>query len=360
MWRLLLLPAVLLVSGCFGTPGTAPIPRVVVAPTGQATAAQLAAQDAQIASLKGEVATLRDLAQRASGAVFGATDANTHNPAGLPKEATAAQLDEATSALPNSTAEQKLEKANQNARILAGELVAVKAEMGQAISENQALKVSLAATEQKNIQLEKDLAAAAAAGAVERAGAAAALQKQFDAMSAKIGAAQAETLRVRDEERKAMLRKLGFVLLGLGTLFTLAGALQAYAIVQTGDLTIKGFLKPLVWAGAAAFSFGCYWTMNQPWFKWVVIIGGSLGVIAGVLFFYSEWQSAKEVKAGKERASEADEAEGTLKHIITVADSLPETASLADYKTVLAKRMSDPHKALIHELRAETKRLATP
>jgi len=333
-----------------------PAPRVVVAATGKATATQLAAQQAAIDALKEEKAKAAELAQRAAGGVYGGAEANTHNPDGLPKEAVAAQLAEAASALPEPTAEQKLEKANQNARILAGELAAVKVEMGQTISENQALKTSLSAAEQRAVTAEKDAGAAKAAAEKERAEAAGKLQRQFDDMSARIAAEQRKVQEAADAAKKAALQRLGWVLLGLGALFTLVGAFQAYATVQAGDLTPKGFLKPLVWAGAAAFCFACFWTVNQPWFKWLVIGGGSASILGGGLFLYAEWQEAKDRRAGKARAVEADEAEETLKHMIAVGDALPETTTLKDYLEALGRRMSDPHKALLHELRGETKR----
>ena len=61
----------------------------------------------------------------AAGAVYGGQNANVHNPEGLPKEAVATNLEEAASALPAPTAEQKLQREKDNARILAGELAAI-------------------------------------------------------------------------------------------------------------------------------------------------------------------------------------------------------------------------------------------
>jgi uncharacterized membrane protein/regulator of replication initiation timing len=318
----------LLLSGC----PTVPAAHVVVAPTGDATAAQLAAQQATIDELKTETATAKELAQRASGGVEGARDANTHNPDGLPKEAVAAQLAEAASALPEPTAEQKLEKANQNARILAGELASVKAEMGQAMSENQALRASLAAVEQRAIEAEKTALASKATAEKERAEAAAKLQRQFDAMTKQIQAAQ-------DEAGKAANTRLGWVLLGLGAALTLAGAGIAF------------ITKGLEWqraAIAAAFGgacFGLYWTMNQWWFKWLVIVTVACAVAAAIWWLVKMGRSAQ-------RSKEADEAEDTLKKIIPVLDATP----LPEITGKLSVAMNDNHKALVHELRAETKR----
>jgi len=352
--RLALAICLLALAGC-NTPSK-PAPHVVVTPTGPQTDAQLAAFRQQIEILTVQVQTFRDMAERASAAVYGVQNANPYNAPGFARDAVDAQAAEAASALPAPTAEAKLEKERQNAAILAGDLARVKTEMGQTMTENQALRASLATQEQAAAAAEKKLIEASAAAQRERDGAAAAIQKQFNEMTAQIQAEQRRVEQARDEQRKSMLAKLGYVLLGLGALFVLVGAFQTYATVQAGDLTPKGFLKPLVWAGSAAFCFTCYWTINQPWFKWLVIIGSGLIVVAIGLFLYSEWREAKERKAGKVRSQEADEAEQTLHQMISVIDQLPETATLADLQEALRKKMNDPNKALVLELKAETKR----
>jgi hypothetical protein len=325
--------------------GTAPAPRVVVAPTGTATAGQLAAQQAAIDALKTEAATARELAQRAAGGVYGGLEANGHNPDGLPKEAVAAQLAEASSALPEPTAEQKLAKAGQNARMLAGELATVKAEMGQQISENQALRATLAAAEQRAAAAEAEALALKAAGEKERAEAAARLQRQFDDFTRRIESEQRKAAEAADAARKAAIQRLGYVLLGLGAILTLAGAAIAFVT------------KGLEWQRAAiagafgALCFGLYWTMNQPWFKWAVIGTLVCGVAAGV------WWLAQERKTTI-RQKEADEAEDTLKRIIAAVDALGEGATVKDVRAAIGNDMGDNNKALIHELRAETKRNA--
>lgn len=334
-------------TGC-KTTGT-PAPRVVVTPTGPATVAEIAGLKEQIAELRASFETQRDLAQIAAGAVYGASEANAGNPLGLPREATAAQLEEAARALPAPTDAQKLEKANQNARILAGELVAVKAEMGQKASQIDALQASLSASEKRAADAEAAQARLEAAGVKERAEAAAKLQAQFDDFTRRINAAHAETARVRNEERKSMLRKLGYVLLGLGTALTLAGAGIAFVT------------KGLEWqraAIAAAFGglfFAMYWTMNQPWFKWLVIGVVVCAVGAAIWWLVKERQTAI-------RTTEADEAEDTLKRIIAAVDELGETATVAEVRATIGRSMNDNNKALVHELRAESKRAvaATP
>lgn len=320
-----------------------PAPRVVVAPTGTATAGQLAAQQATIDALKAETATAKELAQRASGGVYGGTEANAHNPDGLPKEAVAAQLAEAASALPEPTAEQKLEKAAQNARMLAGELATVKAEMGQQISENQALRATLAAAEQRATAAEAEAVAMKAAGEKERAEAAARLQRQFDDFTRRIETEQRKAAEAADAARKAALQRLGYVLLGMGTILTLAGA--AIAFVTKG----LEWQRAAIAAAFGALCFGLYWTMNQPWFKWAVIGTLACGVGAGIWWLVQERKTTI-------RQREADEAEDTLKRIIGAVDKLGDGATVSAVREAMSVGMNDNHKALIHELRAETKR----
>ncbi len=345
-------------AGCKSRDTGPAVPHVVT-PTGPATAAQISALTKENAELKAQIDDRAKLSQSAAGAVYGAQHANQGNPDGLPKEAVASNLEEAASALPDVPAEEKLRRERDNARMLAGELAAVKAERGQAISENQALKAKVAISETRIAELEKEVASTKAAAEKERAEAATRLQRTIDGLTEKINTANARANEAEDKARKAALQKLGWVLLGLGALFTIIAAFQSYAVVQTGLLSPSNFLKPLVWAGAAAFCFACYWTLNQPWFKWLVIGGAALSVAAIGLFLYAEWREAKERRAGKVRASEADEAEDTLKHIIRAVDSMRDGAPLSELKSRLKDKMSDAHKALVHELRAEDKRLKT-
>lgn len=353
----ILLPLLCLaLSGCTLLP--VPSTPAVVAPTGTATAAQLAALSKQNDELKGQIADQNRLATNAAGAVYGAKNANQANPEGLPKEAVSSNLEEAESALPSVSAEEKLRRERDNARILAGELATVKAERGQAISENQQLRAKVSAAETRLAELEREVAKTKAAGEKERAEAAAKLQRAFDEMEKRVAAADQRAADAVDEVKKSALQRLGYVLLGLGVLFTLIGAFQTYAIVQTGLLSPGNFLKPLVWAGSAGFCFACYWTLNQPWFKWLVFGGAGAGAIAVGLFLYAEWAEAKKRREGLVRSAEADEAESALLRIINVVDGLSEDTSLAEMKKKLSNRMDDAHKALVHELRAEAKRTA--
>jgi len=345
MKTITLLLVLCLCSGCF-TDGSKPAPQVVVAPTGPATTAQLAALNEQIAELRQAFTVRDDLDQIAAAAVWAATNANESNPMGLPREATAAQLEEAAKALPTVSDARKAEKLAQNARILAGELAAVKAEMGQKANEIAALQAQKAESDRRVAELASQLAAVTAVAEKERAEAGERLQKQFNDMTRRITAAQEETNRVRDAERKSMLRKLGYVLLGLGAALTLAGAGIAFVT------------KGLEWQRAAiaatfgGFCFALYWTMNQPWFKWLVVAVAACAVGAAIWWLFKERQNAV-------RSTEADEAEDTLKRIISAVDKLGDGATVAQVRAAMGTAMNDNNKALVHELRAEAKRETT-
>ncbi len=119
-----------------------------------------------------------------------------------------------------------------------------------------------------------------------------------------------------------------------------------------GDV-LRAVTVAAVWGGAAIFCITCAWTINQWWFKWVLISGASLGLVAGVLYVWAEVQSSKKVKG---RIKEADEAEDTLKRVMQVVEStVPATDTLF---TNLKEKLSDNHKALINELKAEGQRAA--
>jgi hypothetical protein len=324
-----------LLGGCKTTDKAGP--RVVVAPTGPATRAELDSLNEQIAEMRKSFQAQRDLAQLAAGAVYGAIEANLQNPMGLPREATAAQLEEAARALPAPTDAQRLEKAEQNARILAGELVAVKAEMGQKSSQIDALQASLSASQAREAELARETARLTAAAVREREAAAAKFQAEIDAERARTAAAH-------DQAKKEALQLLGKVLLGLGAALMLAGV--GIAFVSKG----VEWERALIAAGGGASFFACYWTLNQPWFKWVVIGTIASGLGAGV------WWLIRERKVTV-RQKEADEAEDTLKRIIGAVDQLGDTATVAQIRQAMSAGMNDNHKALVHELRAETKRV---
>jgi len=237
----------LLLTGCPSV--TTPPPHVVVAPTGTATAAEIADLKARNEKLKQIAGDQQDLAQNASGAVFGAQDANKLNPTGLPKEAVIAQLAEASSALPPPTPEQKLAKERDNARIMAGELLTVKAEMGLKVTENEKLKAGNDGLLKRAIGAEADAAAAklAQAGAEERAGAAAKLQKQFDELAARLTAKDKEITDLKGAWTRNTQLWAARALVAAGILIVIAGAAIVWisglsAIGKAGGIALSGLM----------------------------------------------------------------------------------------------------------------------
>lgn len=332
-----------------------PAPVVVVTPTGAATDAQIAAFKSQIEVLTVQVQTFGDMAERASAAVYGVQNANPFNAPGFARDAVDAQAAEAASALPAPTAEAKLSKERQNAAILAGDLAKVKAEMGQTMTENQALRASLATTEAKAAEAAKKLADATKAAESERAGAAAAIQKQFNEMTARIQSEQKKVERARDEQRKAMLTKLGYALLGLGVAGFLVGGATLY--FSKGAEWQRAAIAGLV--GSCAFTL--YWALFQSWFKYLIWGCAAIVTAAVVWLLYREAAQAKERRELKQRSVEADEAEDTLNRTIRTIDSAPPDApikALTEKNGLLSSAFDAPNKALIHELKAEEKRTA--
>lgn len=350
MKRLLLL-CVLLLAGCESPPK--PVPHVVVTPTGPQTDAQLAAFRQQIEILTVQVQTFRDMADRASAAVYGVQNANPYNAPGLARDAVDAQAAEAASALPVPSAEEKLKKERQNAAILAGDLARVKAEMGQTMSENQDLRASLASTEAQAAEAAKKLADATKAAEIERNNAQATIQKQFNEMTARIQAEQRKVQEARDEERKSMMRYLAWALLGLGAIGVLVAGATLY--LSKGAEWQRAAIAGLV--GGCAFIL--YWTLNQIWFAYLVWACAAAIVIAVIWFLWRESAQTKEREALKLRAAEADEAEDTLLRTMKTIDEAPPEASikaLTEKNGLLSSAFDAPNKALIHELKAEVKR----
>lgn len=336
-----------LLAGCnLFAPAPEKPPVAVVAPTGPATSAQIIALEEQLA-------TSKSLLQRASGAVWGAQDANVHNPAGLPKAAVEAQLLEAAAALPEPSAEDKLEKANQNARILAGQLEQVKAEMGQKISENEALRASLDAKA-------KELISLTAAAEKERAEAAKKLQEQFDVFTKKIIAADAAAQKAADDARNQVMRDqvawlnraaaacgaLLILVVGLASVFGGIGALRSVA-----PFAALLFIATLTCAGLAQ-------VIGAWWFKWAIL--GSTLLSLGVAGW---WAYAKHRQGVLKEAAEAKAAklQGVAKNVIPVLDRAYEEAT-QDVKELLDRTIFQPlsaqmdkaEKAAVHEIRATT------
>lgn len=156
-----------------------------------------------------------------------------------------------------------------------------------------------------------------------------------------------------EKERQSFLKLIGKILIGLGVVLTLIGVFVVYSGVQSGD-PFKSIVKAAAFGGGAAFCYSCAWAMGQWWFKWFVIGGLSLIVIAIVFYLWSEWREGQEKKQLIQRSREADEAESVAKKMIEVIDTTPEVAN--PIKTKLGTVMDLKDKAVVHELRAEEQR----
>jgi hypothetical protein len=154
-----------------------------------------------------------------------------------------------------------------------------------------------------------------------------------------------------DKERRRFFNYIGYALIAAAVVCILIGAFSVYAKIQTGDV-LRAVVIGAVWAGAGGVLIAFAWTINQPWFKWVVIGGGILAAAGLVLYLVTEYNDAKEKKI---RSGEADEAEDTLSRVMSVLDTaLPANS---DVFGKLSSLLNDSNKALIHELRGEAKRV---
>lgn len=344
LWVAVLLAVML--SGCnWATPAKKLPERVTVTSAGPQTTQQ-------IRQLEQQVADAAQLAQRAAGAVHGAKEANAHNPDGLPKEITAAHIEEAESALPPPTPQQVAEKASQNARALAGELVAVRAEMGVAITENQSLRQAVAQREQEIARLE-------ASAARERAAAATALQKQFDEMTARINAALADAAKAEARARNVVLQEqvslLNRIAVSLGALAVLSLGLGAIF----GGLGILRQVAPfaLLCVLGSLTAFGLAQIVGQPWFMWSVLAAVLLSLAVCGWWI---WQKHKAGTLAESVGKKADKLQNTLGDIVPVLDEAFDQADEATRAALdrlifqrLRAKMDREEKKLIHEMRAE-------
>jgi len=338
------------------TPNT---PSVVVTPTGPATSAELTALNVELAALRASFASRNSLDDIAAAGVWAAQEANKLNPVGLPKEATAAQLEEAAKALPTVSDAKKLEKTNQNARILAGQLEAVKAEMGQKATEIEKLKADKAESDKRAADVAAQLVALSAKAETERNDAADKLQKQFDNMSAKIKTAQNEANNKVMLAQVSDLNKAAMACAGLLVLVVGAGSIFG----GVAGLRMVAPLAVLLLLGAL-ICFGLAQIIALWWFKWAVLFAvcAILGLCA--------WYVIKHYKMGTLQADTAEKAAkltGVLTQTIPVLDKAYNDAEGEVKKfmdehifTPLNDKMDAKDKAVVHEIRAVVADPATP
>ncbi len=151
------------------------------------------------------------------------------------------------------------------------------------------------------------------------------------------------------EERDNLQRYVVRGLYGLGALLILIGAVVAYFGAQAGNV-FTGITKASVFLCFAIFCFVSAWVIGQPWFKWFVIGGITLGVIGVLVYLWSEKQDSKKAKI---LDKECTEAESTLTKVAEVIHELPEDDGIFNK---LGRKLNDNEKALILELRALAKR----
>lgn len=287
--------------------------------------------------------------------VLHAKDKNQENPDGAPKTIVDGDLEVAASHL----SDVKPDPAETAARERDAKLV----ETGKA-TEARANYANAAQSAQKLTEQLTTARLQAASAITERDAARAAETKARDDFNAQLETNRKTNQKVLDDlnsqhtkeleaERNKMFHAITYALIACSVVCILIGAFSAYSKVQLGDI-LRAVTVAAVWAGAAGFCIACAWTINQPWFKWVLIGGCALGLVGMVLFIWSEYQSGKK---GKARIKEADEAEDALKKVMNTLDSaLPKDDPLFQK---LATKLSDNHKALINELKAEEQRVAS-
>lgn len=276
---------------------------------------------------------------------------NRNNPEGMPKTIVEGELQLAETKLSDVKADpsELAAAAQRKALVEAGKADEARKAYAGALADSQKLVGELATLRAARdaALLERDAARANETKAIAE------FQRQLEE-NRKTNQRQLDDLIAKhreelEEERKAFFRWMGRALVTVGILCALVGAFTVYSGVQAGNV-IAAVTKAGVFIGAAAFFFICAWTINQPWFKWVVIIGGSLSLLAVVGYLWSEHQQSKDKK---QRSLEADEAEDTLKRIAEIIHKLPDSDPIFGQ---LRDAMGPENKALILELRAEAKR----
>lgn len=276
-----------------------------------------------------------------------AREANKDNPDGTPKTVVEGDLSIAESHLSNvepdpaelaarardaalvesgkaAEARANYDKAAEQARKDADELAKTKIELAAAIADRDAARAEEAKT---RTSFEKQLAANALAN-----------QKKID--------------DALDAARAEMNKKITYALIIGAILSAFLGAFLAYGKFNAGE-PIKAAIAAGFWGGCSAFLATCAWALNQWWFKWLVIIGSSVGLVAIIVLIAAELRSAREKKELKQHAQSLDkdatEADSTLLKIYDAVDALPAGDPIFDR---FSKLLNDNEKAYLNELKA--------
>jgi hypothetical protein len=344
-------------SGCWLTGGTKKPedPRTVVAPVG-GEAKKLGEQ------VKTEIpaAVLEQQAQqrRAASKAVAQFEAITHSAGTI----TTPEEQNARTAITESAEQGKRELGGESTpedraaalaaanAFLAGEIERGKVLIANARAEaDEAKKARDAANEAVRVALENAKRQADAAEA-EAKRIAADNQKRFDELARRVTAAEERAKNAEDEARKKALGWLSWVELGLGAVFVLVGAATAY-LTQGRE-----WLRALIAAGAGGFCFSCYWAQHQPWFKWFVIGGIVLGVVALGVWIWREFADAKDVTTKQQALAELERVRNAGRKVVAELDEWKSEAgeSVKPLLERLSRRMNDDEKIAIHDLRRES------
>ena len=183
------------------------------------------------------------------------------------------------------------------------------------------------------------------------------LKVQYDArlssLATSVTLARTERDSALDVVKKENLAQLGQIILALsGLCFLVAVGLL---VASSGKEFVRAGLAFL----CALIGFTCYWTMNQSWFKYLVM--GSSGlvlVLVGVLVWYERRERLKQVAVTQE-LHDYDKVWATGKSFVSGLDAWAAETSPEIAKPLLDKLsayMDAEHKNIIHELRFEAKK----
>lgn len=183
-------------------------------------------------------------------------------------------------------------------------------------------------------------------------------QKAMDALTAQIGKEraqhQADLDKIRSEERKTMLRYLSWGLLGF------AAACFVLAVVTLYLSKGKEWERAAI-AGVSGSCFSAlYWTMNQPWFAYM--IWGCAAVIT-LAVVWLIWSESKTIKTKFHLADARDtlaEKEALIRStsakVVSVIDKFKASLSseqLEKLRGELKGSLDADERAVIHALRFE-------
>lgn len=285
-----------------------------------------------------------------------AQHANQNNPEGVPKEQVDSHITVLKSRLGNAKEDPKAmaEAAERDRLFEAGKAAEARAATDKAVKDATAQAGELALAKQEVKQVREELG-----------GQITSLKSEIGTLKVTIQNNQIENQKAinkaLDEERKAMTRKITWGLVIGSVVLMAVGAFLAYSKFNMGE-PVKAAIAAGFWGGAAGFCATFAWAINQEWFqqfvKWMVIGGGTIGLIAGVIYVVSELRSAREKKALVETAKSLDkdatEADSTLLKVYDVVEHElgDDSATFGRLLTALTGKLNDNEKAYINELKA--------